>query len=93
MSSFYLAFLNGIPIATAATIQDGDKASVEFVSTLKEHRNQGAATATCIEALRELQKKDVKTVTLRASNEAIPLYTKLGFKPYFECTIMSYQKN
>ena len=91
--SFYLASLNHVPIATAATIQDGDTASIEFVSTLKDYRHLGAATAVCVEALRELQKKGVQTVTLRASNEAIPLYTKLGFKPYFETTAMSYQIN
>jgi GNAT superfamily N-acetyltransferase len=91
--SFYLAFLNGIPIATAATFRSGEKASVEFVSTINKYRHQGIATAICIEALRELQRENVKTVTLRASYEAIPLYTKLGFKPYFATVAMSYPKN
>ncbi len=91
--SFYLAYCDGTPIATVLTIQDGDAASVEFVSTLKEYRNQGAATTVCMEALRELRNKGVKTVTLRSSNKAIPLYTKLGFKPYYEQILMSYQNN
>ncbi|HEY3342278.1 MAG TPA: GNAT family N-acetyltransferase [Anaerolineae bacterium] len=91
--SFYLAFLHGKAVATAATVRDGENASLEFVSTLKEYRQQGVATAICIEALRELRTNTVKTVTLRASAEAIPLYTKLGFKPYFETVAMAYPKS
>ena len=90
--SCYLAFLDGKPIATAATIQDGAQASLEFVSTLEAYRHRGAASAVCIAALRELQQGDVHIVTLRASHEAIPLYTRLGFKPYFQSTAVAYQK-
>jgi ribosomal protein S18 acetylase RimI-like enzyme len=88
--SFYLALLDGIPIATAATMQEGDIATLEFVSTLKAHRRKGAGSAACSEALRDLQKTNVRTVTLRASHEAIPLYAKLGFRPYFEPAILFY---
>lgn len=91
--SLFLTYLNGTPIATTATIQDGDKASLEFVSTLKQYRNQGAATAACIESLRELQRKDVKTVTLRAEGKAVSLYQKQGFKPYFKTTALFYPTN
>jgi hypothetical protein len=37
--SFYLAYLNDIPIATAATIQYENQASIEFVATLEHHSN------------------------------------------------------
>ncbi|MCL4504925.1 MAG: GNAT family N-acetyltransferase [Chloroflexi bacterium] len=90
--SFYLGYLNGIPIATISTMQDEDCASVEFVSTLKEYRNQGVATTICVKALQNLKQKGVKTVTLRSSSEAIPLYKKLGFKPYYEQILLSYRK-
>ena len=89
--SFYLGYHNGTPIATLATIQNGETASVEFVSTLKEYRHQGAATALSIEALKDLQLKGVKTVTLRSSTEAIPVYTKLGFRPYYEQLLLSFR--
>lgn len=88
--AFYLALLDGTPIGTAATMQEGDIATLEFVSTLKAHRRKGAGAAVCSEALRNLQKTSVKTVTLRASHEAIALYTKLGFQSCFEPTIMFY---
>jgi ribosomal protein S18 acetylase RimI-like enzyme len=88
--SFYLASFNGTPVATASTLQDGIHASVEFVSTLKEYRNRGVATFLCLRILNELMQNNVKIVTLRASHEAIPLYRKLGFKPYFELIPLSY---
>ena len=90
--TFYLAYLDGTPAATVATFRDGDRASVEFVSTKKAYRRQGAATAVCLEALRALQKQGVKTVTLRSSTEAISLYTRLGFKSYFDLTLLSYSR-
>ena len=88
--SFYLGCCDGRPIATLATIQYGEAASVEFVSTLKEYRREGVATALCIEALKDLRLKGVKTVTLRSSTEAISVYTKIGFKPYYEQLILSF---
>ncbi|MFD1908226.1 GNAT family N-acetyltransferase [Paenibacillus rhizoplanae] len=81
--SFYLAYLDGVPIATSAAIQTGNQASIEFVSTLQQYRNQGAASALCLKTLHDLHNKGVHTATLRASHEANALYTKLGFKPYF----------
>jgi GNAT superfamily N-acetyltransferase len=90
--TFYLGYHNGTPVATLATIQDGITASVEFVSTLKEHRRQGAATALCIEAVKDLQMKGAKTVTLRSSTGGIPVYTKIGFKPYYEQILLSYPR-
>lgn len=39
----YLGTVNGVSVSTAATIQTGEEASLEFVSTLPEYRRQGAA--------------------------------------------------
>ncbi len=93
--SFYLGCYRGTPIATLATLQDGETAStasVEFVSTLKEYRRRGAATALCIKAIRDLQRKGVRVVTLRSSTEAIPVYARLGFKPYYEQLLLSHPR-
>ncbi|MFD2414225.1 GNAT family N-acetyltransferase [Paenibacillus rhizoplanae] len=89
--SFYLAYLDGVPIATSAAIQTGNQASIEFVSTLQQYRNQGAASALCLKTLHDLHNKGVHTATLRASHEANALYTKLGFKPYFQTVVMSFE--
>lgn len=90
--SFYLAYLDGVPIATSAAMQTGIQASIEFVSTLQPYRNQGAASALCLKTLNDLLNKGVQTATLRASHEANALYTKLGFKPYFQTVVMSYEE-
>jgi len=87
---FYLGYRDRMPMATLATIQDGETASVEFVSTLPEYRRQGAATALCIEAIRDLRLKGAKIATLRSNTEAISLYARLGFKPYYEQLLVSY---
>lgn len=89
--AFYLGFLNGIPISTAATIKDGSSASLEFVSTLKEYRGHGGAYAVCLKALEDLQECGVEMVTLRSSFEGAKLYEKLGFKPYYEQQLFFFQ--
>lgn len=89
-AAFYLVTLNGVPVATAATVRDGDQATLEFVSTLEAYRKLGAATAVCTYALQELRNQRVRVVTLRAEDGAVPLYTKLGFVPYFATTLLSY---
>ncbi|HHV09879.1 MAG TPA: GNAT family N-acetyltransferase [Clostridiales bacterium] len=87
--AFYIGYLNGVPISTAATITDQDNASLEFVSTLEEYRRQGAGTAVCVEALKQLKEQDVKTVILGSSPEATSMYKRLGFVPYFEKVLLA----
>lgn len=90
--AFYLALRDGTPVSTAATIEDDEWASLEFVSTLREHRRQGAATALCLEALRRLRGRGFITVTLRASHPAVPIYRKLAFRTYLNTTPMVYRR-
>lgn len=91
--ALYLAFQDGKPVATSAAIQYGDKATLEFIATLKEHRGHGAATAACVKALQKLQNRDVGTVTLRAFPDGAPLYAKLGFKSYYNTVALTYIKD
>ena len=88
--TFYIGYINNIPVSTAATITSNENASLEFVSTLAEYRNRGAATAVCIEVLKELKSNGVRTVILGSSPEATSLYMKLGFLPYFEKMLMTF---
>lgn len=90
--TFYLAYREGVPAATLATFRYGDAASIEFVSTLAAHRRQGLAAALCIQAVQDLQRAGVKLITLRSSTEAVPLYTRLGFRPYYEQILLSYAR-
>lgn len=89
--AFYLAFSEGKPVATSATIQNGSAGSVEFVSTLAEYRNKGIGTAISAAAIQGLQNTGVDIITLRACQGAINLYKRIGFKTYYYQTIMSYE--
>lgn len=87
--NFYLGEINGVPASTAATIQNGDTGSLEFVSTLSEFRHRGAAATVSTRAIEELF-NGVETVTLSGGEEAVPLYKKLGFHSVFNNIIMRY---
>lgn len=89
--AFYIGYLDGVPISTAATITDQDNASLEFVSTLEGHRKQGAGTTVCIEALKKLKEQDIKTVILGSGPDATAMYKSLGFVPYFEKILQTYK--
>jgi GNAT superfamily N-acetyltransferase len=88
--ALYVAYRDGIPVSTTATIRDGDAASLEFVATLESHRRRGAATAACVEALRRLQESCVQVVTLRARHDGVHMYEKLGFKTYYTTTMLAW---
>lgn len=88
--SIYLGEIDGNPVSTAATIQNGDVASLEFVSTLEEYRRKKVASTVCSRAIQELWDKGVKAVTLGACGESVPLYKGMGFQSYFNNIIMQY---
>ena len=87
----YLGEINGIPVSTAATIRNGDTASLEFVSTLEEYRRRKAAITISSKAISELFENGVKTITLSGSVEAVPLYQKLGFHNCFINILVQYK--
>lgn len=87
----YLCVIDGVPVSTAATIQTGDVASLEFVSTLSQHRRRKAAITLNSYALTQLFGNGVRAVTLSGSSEAVALYEKLGFHGCFENIIMQYE--
>ena len=89
--AFYLGLLDGKPVATAAVITENSTATLEFVSTLQEHQNQGVGYAVCMQALRDLQRTQVRTVTLRSTVEGYKLYRKLGFQACYAQRVFAYQ--
>jgi predicted acetyltransferase len=64
---------------------------LEFVLTLEEYRRQGAYTAVCAEALKQLKEQNIKTVILGSSPEATSIYKKLGFVPYLEKVLLTFK--
>ncbi len=87
---FYLGEVGGVPASTAATILNGDTASLEFVSTLEEYRHRHAASSLCSKAITGLFEQGARTVTLSGSADAVRLYEGLGFCGYFNNIIMRY---
>ncbi len=59
----YSAKINGITVSTCATIQNGNTASLEFVSTLEQYRRRKAAALLCSCAINDLLKNGVEIVT------------------------------
>ena len=86
----YSAKINGITVSTCATIQNGNTASLEFVSTLEQYRRRKASALLCSCAINDLLKNGVEIVTLSACGESVYLYEGLGFKKYFNNIIMKY---
>ena len=86
---FYIGLLNGKPVTTCMTIVDGDTSTLEFVSTLKEYRRRGFASAVMNKAFMDLRQKGVKTVALNAEPDGISVYNKLGFKECFKRVVAS----
>ena len=84
----YLYVLDEAPISMAATIQTGDVASLEFVSTLQEYRRRKASITLNSHALAELYANGVRAVSLSGFSEAVALYEKLEFHECFENIIM-----
>ncbi|MBQ8597053.1 MAG: GNAT family N-acetyltransferase [Lachnospiraceae bacterium] len=88
----YLCEIDGVPVSTAATICNGDVASLEFASTLEEYRRRGAAISLCSKALTDLWENGVNMVTLGACEESPALYEKLGFHKVYHNVLMILQK-
>ncbi len=87
----YFAELDGVPISTCATIQNGNTASLEFVSTLEEYRRKKAAALLSSHAIAELLHNGAETVTLSACGDSVHLYKSLGFKKYFNNRILKFE--
>ena len=88
--NIYLAEMDGAAVSTCATIQNGNTASLEFVSTLEQYRRKKAAALLCSRAIEELLENGAETVTLSACGQSVSLYEGLGFRSCFHNTVMMY---
>ncbi|MBD5476761.1 MAG: GNAT family N-acetyltransferase [Lachnospiraceae bacterium] len=88
--SIYLGEIDGLLVSTAATIQNGNVASLEFVSTLENYRRRKIASTVCSKALEDLFEAGVQSVSLGACGESAYLYRRLGFHNCFNNIIGIY---
>lgn len=89
--NIYLAAIDGVAVSTCATIQNGNTASLEFVSTLEQYRRKKAAASLSSYAIEDLLNNGAETVTLGVCGNSVHLYKGLGFKTYFNNIIMKYE--
>ncbi|MFM9945507.1 MAG: GNAT family N-acetyltransferase [Bacteroidia bacterium] len=76
----YLAYMDGVPAATARWRETENGIKLERFAVLKEYRLNGIALAL-VNRLLEDVKPFNKAIYLHAQIEAMPLYAKAGFEP------------
>ena len=81
---YYLALLNGEPVATASLFLGSDVASINDVRTVPQARRQGFGSAVTLAALHEARELGYRVATLQASPMGYGVYRKIGFTEYFK---------
>ena len=82
----YIGFAAETPVSVTTVLKKDRIFSLEFTSTLPEHRRKGIATAVCQKAIKEAFDEGAEVLTIRAGggpsadNESKLLGKKLGFK-------------
>lgn len=84
--AYYLGSIDGEPVATAILQNDGATAGIYGVSTLKQHRKHGIATAMLARAIGDAHRDGCDVVSLHTEAEGEPrrLYERLGFEAVHE---------
>lgn len=79
---YYLARLDGKPVATIKLFYADGVVSVQHVATLRQARRMGIGTALTIQALREARSQGYRVAVLTATQEGLPIYQRIGFRTY-----------
>lgn len=80
--NLYLAYFNGVPVASNMTIRHGDVVSVHWIATLQDYRGKGIGTAVSHKPLLDARAAGCKQAILFATEMGKPVYAKLGYKEY-----------
>jgi GNAT superfamily N-acetyltransferase len=88
MRPFYLARLNGEPVATSALYCDPSVAGLCEVCTIPSARRQGIGAAITLVPLLDARAMGYRIAVLQASPFGEPVYRRLGFTSY--CTFDAY---
>jgi ribosomal protein S18 acetylase RimI-like enzyme len=62
------------------TLQVGDDLSVQYVATEERHRRRGLASRLLVAILASARAEGLRTATLQASPDGLPVYERLGFR-------------
>jgi len=66
-------------VSVAGAFDIGTDVSVQWVATDPEHRRQGLGTRVMQALLTEARRRGLRTASLQASPDGLPLYERLGF--------------
>jgi ribosomal protein S18 acetylase RimI-like enzyme len=76
----WIAFLDGVPVASAALFVGAGVAGIYNVATAPEARGRGIGRAVTAAALAEAVRRGERTAVLGASELGYPVYRRLGFR-------------
>lgn len=85
----YLAYYNGIPVATSMTIQRGNLISVHWIVTLEAYRGKGIGAAVSHKPLLDAKSNGCTQAILLATEMGKSVYDKIGYKTYANYKVFS----
>jgi len=88
---FYLAVLNGVPVATSQLLLAEGVAGIDRLATVKEARNQGIGYAVTLYLLLEARKLGYRIGTTQASEAGERVFRRIGFWKCGEITFYHWQ--
>ena len=83
---FYLAYLDGVPVATSELILAAGVAGIDRVTTVPEARNQGIGYAITLHPLLEAREMGYWVGTIQATEVGERVYRRMGFRKCGEIT-------
>lgn len=77
----FVGYMDGLPVATAATVISGGVVGVYSVATLPAHRGKGYAEALIREVLRRARERTgIEATVLQSTDAGYPLYKRMGYR-------------
>lgn len=84
-STFFLAHVDGRPVAGAEVHVASGVAGIYGVATLAAHRGRGLATHLMAAALRDIEARGISWAVLQATERGSSIYRRLGFRSLGRC--------
>ena len=84
----FVACLDGVPVAMASVLLEGDLAGIYCVGTLPQARGNGIGAAVTRAAMRHARERGATTAALQSSDAGYSVYRGLGFVEY--CNLRLY---
>ncbi len=90
---YYLARLEGRPVATAAQFFWGGLAAIWWVTTIPDFRRRGVSTAITRAALADAASMGYRAAMLESAPDSVPMYRRLGFREYGRINVYRWKNN